>query len=176
MKSVIVARNEKYAVNKLEAYSVGDICLCMALYDELNGEVDDETKIKLLGPNDIHVAMKNTANIFQTVQCGIGLFTDIDMVCISNIKFHDGAINIFLPGVAKEIAKDFDSDFYIVFLSIHEAMIHSVNDVNIDGLYEVMHKTMEETGIEGKERLSEKIYIYKKDTDSIEVAQKIQLL
>ena len=44
---------------------------------------------------------------------------------LSTTRKTNGAIAVFLPGVAERIAELLDSDFYMVFTSIHEVMIHS---------------------------------------------------
>lgn len=44
---------------------------------------------------------------------------------LSTTRKTNGAVAVFLPGVAERIAELLDSDFYMVFTSIHEVMIHS---------------------------------------------------
>ena len=44
--------------------------------------------------------------------------------CLSTDKRTNGAVAVFLPGVAQKLSEILDDDFYIVFTSIHEAMIH----------------------------------------------------
>lgn len=49
--------------------------------------------------------------------------------CLSTSRKINGAVAVFLPGVAERIYDLLNSDFYIVFTSIHEAMIHNVESV-----------------------------------------------
>lgn len=44
---------------------------------------------------------------------------------LSTTRKTNGAIAVFLPGVAEKISEMLNSDFYMVFTSIHEVMIHS---------------------------------------------------
>lgn len=46
--------------------------------------------------------------------------------CLSTTIKTNGAVAVFLPGVAEHLAELLNSDFYMVFTSIHEVMIHSV--------------------------------------------------
>lgn len=50
--------------------------------------------------------------------------------CLSTSKKTNGAVAVFLPGVAERLAALLESDFYMVFTSIHEVMIH--NDRNVE--------------------------------------------
>ena len=45
--------------------------------------------------------------------------------CLSTTKKTNGAVAVFLPGVAQRLAYLLDSDFYMVFTSVHEVMIHN---------------------------------------------------
>ena len=45
--------------------------------------------------------------------------------CLSTSRKTNGAVAVFLPGVAERLAYLLDSDFYMVFTSIHEVMIHN---------------------------------------------------
>ena len=45
--------------------------------------------------------------------------------CLSTTKKTNGAVAVFLPGVAEQLAYMLDSDFYMVFTSVHEVMIHN---------------------------------------------------
>ncbi|MEI3413498.1 MAG: DUF5688 family protein [Blautia sp.] len=47
-------------------------------------------------------------------------------ICLSTARRTNGAIAIFLPGVARRLAELLEGDYFIVFTSIHEVMIHSV--------------------------------------------------
>lgn len=92
------------------------------------------------------------------------LFKDqIIGTCISTIARTNGAVAVFLPGVAQRIAKDLDSNFYVAFTSRHEAMIHSVNDVDAYKLYEVLSDTID-TSVDDNEFLSNQILHYDRDT------------
>lgn len=170
-KNIVVARNEKYAVNKLEHYHIGDIYLCLAKYDTDTNTVDDTSKIQLLGPSDIHEAFKNTIELFPTIKFDIGV-CDETIYCVTNTIFHEGAVNVFFPNTLKEIAEEFDSDLHLVFLSTHEAMVHSTKTAELEDLYEVMHKTMDDNGVKDKNRLTDLIYTYHKDINLTTSTQK----
>lgn len=69
-----------------------------------------------------------------------------------------------MPGVAQRLAHLLNGDFYVVFTSIHEAMIHSV-----DSLYppEDLERILKETIMEAtpeEDFLTDKIYKYSRKT------------
>ena len=51
---------------------------------------------------------------------------------------------VFLPGVAKRLADLMNADFYLVFTSIHEVMIHNVNISYPEDLEIVLRDTIQE--------------------------------
>lgn len=50
--------------------------------------------------------------------------------CLSTTIKTNGAVAVFLPGVAEHLAELLNSDFYMVFTSIHEVMIHNAKKVD----------------------------------------------
>lgn len=84
--------------------------------------------------------------------------------CLSTVRKTNGGVAIFLPGVAQRLAHLLNGDFYVVFTSIHEAMIHSV-----DSLYppEDLERILKETIMEATPEenfLTDKIYKYSRKT------------
>lgn len=84
--------------------------------------------------------------------------------CLSTTLRTHGAVAIFLPGVARRIANILDSDFYIVFTSIHEAMIHRDHVMPISELKQILRDTVQEATPES-DFLSFKIYHYDRETE-----------
>lgn len=82
--------------------------------------------------------------------------------CISTTTRTNGAIAVFLPGVAKRISECLDDDFYIAFTSIHEAMIHAVNTISVEVLQDVLTETINDT-VDDDEFLSYRIFKYSRD-------------
>ena len=81
--------------------------------------------------------------------------------CLSTARRTNGAVAIFLPGVAKRLADLMDADFYMVFTSIHEVMIH-----NADHSYRRILKMFERNfagGNSEEDFLTDKIYRYCRD-------------
>lgn len=79
--------------------------------------------------------------------------------CISTREKTNGATVLFLPGVAERFAELLDGDFYAVFTSIHEVMIHSVESADVDDLKAVLMDTLEEATPE-REILTKYVYRY----------------
>ena len=82
---------------------------------------------------------------------------------MSTTRRTNGAVAIFLPGVAKRLADLIGADFYMVFTSIHEVMIHNVNLTYPDDLENILRDTLREATPE-EDFLTDKVYRYCKDT------------
>lgn len=83
--------------------------------------------------------------------------------CLSTSRKINGAVAVFLPGVAERIYDLLNSDFYIVFTSIHEAMIHNVESVKKEDLQEILNDITDKVTPK-EEFLSSCIYRYSHDT------------
>lgn len=87
---------------------------------------------------------------------------------LSTTRKTNGAIAVFLPGVAEKISELLDSDFYMVFTSIHEVMIHSTGSgVDPKDLKLVLRYTLREV-TPSSDYLTEKIYKYNRGTHKFE--------
>lgn len=89
---------------------------------------------------------------------------------LSTTRKTNGAVAVFLPGVAEKISELLDSDFYMVFTSIHEVMIHSTGSgVDLKDLKLVLQDTLREV-TPSSDYLTEKIYKYNRRTHKFECA------
>lgn len=87
---------------------------------------------------------------------------------LSTTRKTNGAVAVFLPGVAEKIAELLDSDFYMVFTSIHEVMIHSTGSgVDPKDLKLVLQDTLRKA-TPSSDYLTEKIYKYNRRTHKFE--------
>ena len=87
---------------------------------------------------------------------------------LSTTRKTNGAVAVFLPGVAEKISELLDSDFYMVFTSIHEVMIHSTGSgVAPKDLKLVLRDTLREV-TPSSDYLTEKIYKYNRRTHKFE--------
>lgn len=97
---------------------------------------------------------------------------DLDKSFSGNIlittRKTNGAVAVFLPGVAERIAELLDSDFYMVFTSIHEVMIHSTGSgVDPKDLKLVLQDILRKV-TPSSDYLTEKIYKYNRRTHKFE--------
>ena len=83
--------------------------------------------------------------------------------CLSTTKKTNGAVAVFLPGVAEQLAYMLDSDFYMVFTSVHEVMVHKADAVDAVDLSIILQDTLEEATPK-EDFLTRKIYKYEKNT------------
>lgn len=83
--------------------------------------------------------------------------------CLSTVNKTNGAVAVFLPGVAKRLSQLLDGDLYLAFTSIHEVMVHNANLVTSEDLKEVLADTIQEATTE-EEYLSSHIYHYSQKT------------
>lgn len=87
---------------------------------------------------------------------------------LSTTRKTNGAVAVFLPGVAEKISELLDSDFYMIFTSIHEVMIHSTGSgVDLKDLKLVLQDTLREA-TPSSDYLTEKIYKYNRRTHKFE--------
>lgn len=83
--------------------------------------------------------------------------------CLSTAKKTNGAVAVFLPGVAQRLAQLLDGDFYMVFTSIHEVMIHNARNVYPEDLKRILEETIEVATPE-EDYLTSEIYHYSRKT------------
>ena len=86
--------------------------------------------------------------------------------CLSTDKRTNGAVAVFLPGVAQKLSEILDDDFYIVFTSIHEAMIHPKSKCYPEGLERILKETIEDATPD-EDFLADEIYYYDRCTRKI---------
>ena len=80
----------------------------------------------------------------------------------------NGAVAIFLPGVAKRLGELMGNDLYIAFTSMHEAAIHNCEKVYPETIQESLKNLNREMPAD-EDFLSEKVYYYSRAKDRIEV-------
>lgn len=83
--------------------------------------------------------------------------------CLSTTKRTNGAVAVFLPGVAERLSELIGESFYMVFTSIHEVMIHNEKFAEPERLRDVLKDTLEEATPE-EDFLTNYIYHYNKNT------------
>ena len=96
---------------------------------------------------------------------------NLPITVASNVNKTNGAAIILYDGVLREYAEKHDSDVYILPSSIHEVLFLPVNkagqDVNV--LADLVQSVNAEQ-VMPTEYLSDSVYLYHKDTDTITVA------
>lgn len=115
----------------------------------------------LTGDLDLNCAFMEQNELPKEVQGTFGIF-------VSNKNLINGAVSVFLPGVAKKLGELLDSDFYIAFMSIHEAAIHKTGTIEVDVIRKSLMYMKLGNDSEG-EFLSDKVYRYSREKDIIEV-------
>ena len=95
--------------------------------------------------------------------CDYKLKKDVLGNCLSTTIRTNGAVAIFLPGVAERIGQLMGGGFYMVFTSIHEVMIHNADHSYPEDLENVLRETLREATPE-EDFLTDKIYRYCRET------------
>ena len=88
--------------------------------------------------------------------------------CLSTVTRTNGAVAVFLPGVANRIGELLHGGFYMVFTSIHEVMIHNEKSADPEELKKVLEDTVNET-TPPEDFLTYQIYHYDLETGSFSV-------
>lgn len=91
-------------------------------------------------------------------------------IFITNTNQINGAISLFLPGVAKKLGELLKSDYYIAFTSVHEAAIHKVGTVEVEVIRSSLSGINEDVDME-EDFLSAQVYKYSQEKDRIEVVE-----
>ena len=91
-----------------------------------------------------------------------GLAPGAEGNCISNMARVNGAVSVFLPGVAGRLCELMGNDLYMAFTSMHEVMVHNAATTDPAMLREVLKDTIAQT-TPACDFLSDKIYRYEKE-------------
>lgn len=154
------------------AYEFGDICGVIRIYLGQEKDADGETTIVTIKPTldaltDWNVtkeelfatACKNNKAVFGFVLTDAP-FLDDAYVIISKL-FIDGAAFALDPSVREYVRKEVQDDYYICFLSVHEAVIHpkhTVTDVNV--LQEALNYVIDSNATTYDDFLTTTVYEY----------------
>ena len=104
-----------------------------------------------------------TGDSFMELFSGVRISKDTRGNCLSTVKRTNGAVAIFLPGVARRLGELMGHDLYLAFTSIHEVMVHNADAVNPEELERVLVETIKETTPK-EDFLSGHIYYYSRKT------------
>ena len=189
--------NEKH-VNGVYKKICGDICLqvvirytsnkprcnmvkfvdedCLKMWTKSFDEVfDDAMNNSTL---DMEPGLINLENLIAYKEPFIPLFQtheidkDFITLVLTDIDFFDGALTIFMQGVAKKLYELVGEEYYVCFASVHEAIIHRKKLLSVDELKEILHESIVKTfGLDSVENLSEYVYIYDSKEDCLKVSQ-----
>ena len=86
--------------------------------------------------------------------------------CLTTERKLNGATAAFMPGVAKRIGDVFGKDYFLVFTSVHEAMLHPIDEADPEILQKVLNDTIE-AATPQEDVLTHSIYRYHRDADEI---------
>ena len=89
--------------------------------------------------------------------------------CLSTSKKTNGAAAIFYPGVADRIAELLDDNFFLVFTSIHEVMIHAEGSADLEFLRHALRTTVKRATPD-EDFLTYKVYRYDRDERNFSIA------
>ena len=104
------------------------------------------------------VVADNLEDVFLATPESISSYVGAALLTTS--QKTNGAVAVFIPGVADKLVELFGDSFYVVFTSLHEAMIHK-NGESVEGMYRALDGTNRAFGQE--DYLSSTVYFYDKD-------------
>lgn len=84
---------------------------------------------------------ENFMNLLADIEIG----KDVVGNCLSTTIRTNGAVAIFLPGVADRIGNLMNGGFYMAFTSVHEVMIHSDRYSDPEDLKAILKETVEDS-------------------------------
>lgn len=178
-------------------YQIGDVAL--VLYINI-GSVKDKYVSSMVGKEllplwgkkkeeVIEVAIRNTyrlfpPRIFDAYAFCYGLSEEQEFmhtvpeavkhnqregIFVTTTNSVNGAVSIFMPGVIKRLSELLKSDLYIGFLSTDVAVIHNSSMIPPEAILDALRFQNYSCGSDNI--LSEKVYIYSRERDRIEVVE-----
>lgn len=77
---------------------------------------------------------------------------------LTTVNMKNGAVAIFYPGVAERLSELLEGDYYVGFISVHEAVIHPVRCKDVDEMKASIHHI--NAVYDEKDMLSNQVYRY----------------
>ena len=90
-----------------------------------------------------------------------------DMIIITNTLGVNGAAVILYPGLLASLAKEYDTDFYVIPSSIHEVILVTADDDSMMAEYRLLVHDVNDQFVDPEEILSDQVYYYQKDLKRI---------
>lgn len=91
-------------------------------------------------------------------------------ICLSVKGLTNGAVAVLYPEVIKKLVELMDGDFYVVFSSVHEALIHSSKLCSLEELENLLRTSNSRMTFQ-KEFLTDKVYYYCREEDKFIMLQ-----
>lgn len=91
-------------------------------------------------------------------------------ICLSVKGLTNGAVAVLYPEVIKKLVELMDGDFYVVFSSVHEALIHSSKLCSLEELENLLRTSNSRMTFQ-KEFLTDKVYYYCREKDKFIMLQ-----
>lgn len=95
--------------------------------------------------------------------------TEIPMFILSNQYILNGAAVIMYHNILKVVAEEMNADLYILPSSVHEVIIVPLKDIEADYFKEMVPE-INRSIVAEEIILSDNVYIYRRNTDTIEIA------
>ena len=98
----------------------------------------------------------------------ISSLNDDSVPLVTTERKTNGAIAMFFPNVKERIAELFQDSYYIVFTSIHEAVLHKKGTVSLD----IIKRSLNDVNnrFANEDTLTNYIYLYDRDSKKLSVA------
>ena len=90
-----------------------------------------------------------------------------DMIIITNTLGVNGAAVILYPGMLASLAKEYNTDFYVIPSSIHEVILVTTDDDSMMAEYRLLVHDVNDQFVDPEEILSDQVYYYQKDLKRI---------
>lgn len=187
---LINTEQNKELLATLPHRNLQDLSLIYRYQVELNGDVTASTVINQplaeylqLDEDSLYeIALTNTRNLFTPAVIPMAhmmehLLPDValenlqqySMYVITNESGSFGAANVVYSDILDELAKKCDSNLYIIPSSLHELIAVSEKEVDLKTLENMVYE-VNATQLCQKERLSNQIYYYDKETQEFSMA------
>lgn len=124
-------------------------------------QIASENTPRLMPPRIVNIQDMLTENLaLKAPESDLTNDEKTDMIVITNTLGVNGAAVILYPDMLASLAKEYDTDFYVIPSSIHEVILVSAEDDSMLAEYRLMVQDVNKRFVDPEEILSDQVYYY----------------
>lgn len=125
---------------------------------------------RLYNLNEVFCLADPDYGIFMDEEVLVDIKSEGSLFFVTTRFCLNGAVSVFLPGVAKRIGELFEADLYFAFISVNEAAVHACTGIKQITVQEGIERLKDRRDSD-EIYLSDKVYYYSREKDEITVLE-----